>query len=175
MSPVAIQISVVEKDNQAAMEALFGKDSLFGGAFKNVTRSVDIGIFQGKKEEDGTPCAVVAAAHEFGTKQSGGHIPERSFMRSAVSIGRNKINERLRADLRALLEGRGNSKMVFSRVGRLVASLMQARIRDSKSWATPLKPATIARKGSDVPLIDTSRMIASITYRLEGEQPKPTK
>lgn len=166
--PLAISAGVIEKENKAAMDALFKK--IPGGP-----HFVDIGIFQGSNEEDGTPSAMVAAVHEFGSEQR--NIPERSFMRSAVDGGRERINERLRLDLRAFVEGKGTKKTAFSRVGQFVRDLIQARIRASKSWAVPLKPATLAKKTvngkiGDVPLIDTGRMLASVTYRIENEQPK---
>jgi len=161
--PVQIKVDIVSRENKAAMEALF-KNSL------RAPNAVDIGLFQGTTEKDGSPTAMIAATHEYGSPEKG--IPERSFMRSAMHLGKDRINERLRKDIAALITGRGTKKMVLSRVGLLATNLIQARIRSSKSWAKPLAPITIARKGSTVPLIDTGRMLASITYRLEGEKPK---
>lgn len=166
--PVQISVDVTEKRNQAAF------DALFGGMNKAPSR-VDVGLFQGAVEQDGTPSATVAAAHEFGAPSR--NIPERSFMRSTLRVNRNAINEHIRKDLKAYVEGKGSKLTVFKRLGILVSDMMKARITASRTWATPLKPATIARRIKKfgqmgpiliTPLIDTGDMRRRITYKIEG-------
>lgn len=185
--PVQIKVDVISKTNEEAMRALF-QDSFAKPTF------VDVGIFQGAGSTEKMPIASIAAVHEFGARipvtdrmrrylgaALGLHlrketthitIPERSFIRSAMMLGKERINERLRQDLVAFISGKTSRRTVFSRVGLLAANLIQARIRSSRSWAAPLSPVTIAKKGSSVPLIDTGRLIASVTYRIDGETAK---
>lgn len=194
--PLAISVTITEKENQAAMEALFG------GALSRGPSFVDVGTFDNSKDDKGTPMAMIAAVHEFGAKIPmtdkmrgylaavlGIHlkkgtttitIPERSFIRSAMENGQDKINDRLRQDLLAFVSGKATKRQVFARVGLLATSLIQKRIRTSKSWAQPLSDATIEAKTvrgkkGDTPLIDTGRMLASMTFRIQDEPAKPTK
>ncbi|HQL09719.1 MAG TPA: hypothetical protein PLE35_08990, partial [Lentisphaeria bacterium] len=49
---------------------------------------VNVGVPAGRKEKDGTPVAMIAAVHEFGSPSQG--IPERPFLRVAVQRNRQK-------------------------------------------------------------------------------------
>ena len=121
-----------------------------------------VGFFRTAKYPDGTPVAAVAAWNEFGTRTKGGsqHIPERPFFRQAL--------RKVQSDVSELVQDGINSKtmvvddLLADRLGGLVAGAVQENIRDLKS--PPNAPSTIARKGSDNPLIDEGKMRTSVTW-----------
>lgn len=104
----------------------------------------------------------VAAVHEFGA----GHVPARSFIRATIDEKRSEI-ERLQEQLAVkVVEGKITPEDALGLVGAKVAAWCQARI--AAGIAPPLKPATIARKGSSTPLINTGQLRSAITWRVEG-------
>ncbi len=96
----------------------------------------------------------IAAVHEFGSQD--GHIPQRSYLRSTIDDRRSEILDSLELQLK-----KADAAVAAGRVGMQVVSMVRERIRGRISPA--LKPSTIKRKGSDVPLIDTGRLLQSIT------------
>lgn len=104
--------------------------------------------------------ADVAGFHEFGTDT----IPARPFIRGYVENFSDDIREFGREGARLVLEGRIDAE----RFGRLFGVKIVGGIRKymATNIAPPLKPATIARKGSSVALIDTGLLRSSIIYRL---------
>lgn len=107
---------------------------------------------------DGTSVAEVAAKHCFGIG-----VPERNFMAYGEELisGDSTIKE----CLRGIARGANQPKVVQAlaeAAGQRAQSLIQQSILEG-NW-TPNAPATIAEKGSDKPLIDTSHMKNSVTY-----------
>lgn len=104
----------------------------------------------------------VAALHEFG----GGRTPQRSFIRATIDAQRSEI-ERLQQVLgMQVVAGKIDARQALDMLGQKVAAWCQARI--AAGIAPPLKPATIARKGSSTPLVDTGQLKSAITWRVEG-------
>ena len=122
---------------------------------------VEVGFFATAKYPDGTPVATVAAVNEFGTDD--GHIPERPFFRNAIRKGKEPVREVLAENL-----DHRNGYALDRRTLELVGHQLTAEIK--KSIVTlrdpPNKPATIKRKGSSNPLVDTSTMMRSVTHRV---------
>lgn len=121
----------------------------------------------------------LAAIHEFGSPAAG--IPERSFIRSTVNGKRAEINGHIEkivgGAMKKLLarevlhshDVREAVKHSLGLLGTRVAAMMRATIRARQTTgpeAQALKPATIARKGSTLPLVDTGQMINAITYEV---------
>lgn len=125
-------------------------------------RVVNVGVPEGKREEDGTPVAMIAAVHEFGSPSQG--IPERSFLRVAVQRNRQKYVRLNRINLVKMLRGQATVDQALGQLGEMAKGDVQTEIR-SGDFA-PLKPATIKRKGSSRPLIDTGQMVQSIAWEL---------
>lgn len=123
---------------------------------------VNVGIPQGAREEDGTPVAMVAAVHEYGSPSQG--IPERPFLRVAVQKNRIKYVRLNRINLVKMLRGQMSIEQALGQLGEMAKGDVQTEIR-SGDFA-PLKPATIKRKGSSRPLIDTGQMVQSIAWEL---------
>ncbi len=103
--------------------------------------------------------------HEFGA--SGAGIPERSFVRAT-------FDARVRAWTRLL--GKVAQKIYDTsptspdRLLGIVGEKVRSDIVNMINQGIPpaLKPATIARKGSSKPLIDTGQLKGSITWRIAG-------
>lgn len=105
----------------------------------------------------------VAAVHEFGAPAAG--IPQRSFVRATVDEKRAEIaadQERLAA---AVLNGKIEPEAAAELLGARVQGLIQARIAEGIGPA--LAPATVRRKKSSKPLIDTGQLKSAITFRVE--------
>lgn len=119
-----------------------------------------IGIHEGA----GSDLAVIAAANEYGTED--GHIPERSFLRATVDANAAVYGQELDDTVQAHIDG--------DRTLTEGLALLGARVEgDVKQYMTDLQdppnaPATIARKGSSNPLIDTGRLRAAIRHKEEG-------
>lgn len=128
-------------------------------------RVVNVGVPEGKREEDGTPVAMIAAVHEFGSPSQG--IPERPFLRVAVQRNRQKYVRLNRINLVKMLRGQATVDQALGQLGEMAKGDVQTEIRSGVF--TPLKEATKKRKGSSRPLIDTGQMVQSIAWEL-GEK-----
>ncbi len=125
-------------------------------------RVVNVGVPEGKREEDGTPVAMIAAVHEFGSPSQG--IPERPFLRVAVQRNRQKYVRLNRINLVKMLRGQATVDQALGQLGEMAKGDVQTEIRSGVF--TPLKEATKKRKGSSRPLIDTGQMVQSIAWEL---------
>ena len=127
--------------------------------------SIDVGFFSTARYQDGTPVAAVAAAHEFGVRlrEGGQEIPERPFFRQAIA----RIERRLPDMLASQIVNGQVEPGVAGRIGAWAAGEVQASIVRLRE--PPNSPATIARKGSSNPLIDTGHMRQSVTWRVNND------
>lgn len=111
--------------------------------------------------ESGLTNAEIAVIHEFGAPRA--NIPERSFIRSTLRDP--DVRRRLRALqanlARAVIAGM-DQKKALGTMGEFLASQIRATI--TRGVDPPLKPATIARKGSSKPLIDTGQLRRAISW-----------
>lgn len=62
------------------------------------------------------------------------------------------------------------------RILRLAGAFLEGRVKETiqrgrPDWP-PLKPSTVKRKGSDKPLIDTGKLLNSITHKVEDDTVK---
>jgi len=146
-------------------------------------KAVDIGLF-GDTDSD---IVKYASANEFGVGKSasshGGtqmmammsraagvkvkYIPERAFMRT--TFDREKDN--IIIDVKKMIDmySKGYVKDVkkyFSIIGSKMKTAIQKTITTASTWAVPNAPATIKKKKSSKPLIDSGRMRAAITYKV---------
>lgn len=104
----------------------------------------------------------VAAVHEFGAPAAG--IPQRSFVRATVDTHRAEIEALQTRLLPKVLAGEMEEQAALDLLGAKVASMMQNTI--VASVPPPLKPETVARKGSSTPLVDTGQLRSSITWKV---------
>jgi len=157
-------VSVVVKDTKGAgVKALTMR-------FKEAAAAVLVGVPAGAKEDDeaSTPIAMLAAVHEFGAPSR--HIPERPFLRPAITEGRPDFIRLNRANMRRVARGRTTIKQALGELGELGKRKVQEKIKAGPFRA--LRPATIAARkrrseGSSKPLIDTGNLRQSITWILD--------
>lgn len=102
----------------------------------------------------------VGAVHEFGAPNK--NIPERSFVRSSTDDNRSRIIKMQQIEIKKITGGESTVDMSLKRMGTAMTALMQRKIRQGPF--TPLKPATIRKKGSTKPLIDKGQLIQSIQH-----------
>lgn len=121
---------------------------------------VRIGIQQGESNEDGVDLVDIAMFNELGTI----HIPSRPFLRDSVDANADQINAFLQSLKQELLRG-GSAEEVLKKIGVFQKGLIQEQIV-SGNFA-PNSEATIRKKGSDTPLVDTGRMRQSVNYVIQ--------
>jgi hypothetical protein len=107
--------------------------------------------------------AELAAVHEYGTED--GRIPERSFLRSTFDDKREEMVELGKTLVKDVLAGRRTTEQALGLLGAKLAAAVKARIVGR--IPPPNQPSTIARKGSDKPLIDTGRLRNAVTWSVD--------
>jgi hypothetical protein len=127
----------------------------------------------GGRAGDGISNAELAAVQEFGTLD--GHIPARPFIGATYDMNREKYVEQIRKDLGKVLEGKRTIAQTLARAGLKFSSDVKSVVVGDQWQLAPNKAATVRKKGSDRPLVDTGRMINSVTYEvvLQGGQSVP--
>lgn len=106
------------------------------------------------------PLAVIAAIHEFGL----GGMPQRSFLRSAFDENKPMINKMGDHIVNSAIKGI-STETALDQLGNVVQGMVQKKIVDGPF--VPNSPATIKRKKSSRPLIDTGHLRQSIRYVIE--------
>lgn len=106
------------------------------------------------------PLAAIAAIHEFGL----GGMPQRSFLRSAYDENLPMIDKMIQRVANGAVFGLGTNA-ALNRLGNVVQGIVQRKIVDGPF--VPNSPATIKRKKSSKPLIDTGHLRQSIRYVIE--------
>lgn len=109
----------------------------------------------------------VALLNEFGTAPGVEHsVPERPFVKTAMDRHGKELTDGARDQLAMISEGKQTTHRALSGLGKIGADKIQDTIVDSKSWAKPNAPYTIAKKRSSTPLIDTGAMRQAVTYKV---------
>lgn len=144
---------------------LLAKLEKIGNGGKKV--KLTAGFYKDAKYEDGTPVALVAAANNFGTLDSGGFIPPRPFFDDAIRENKDKWAENYGKALK-------KTDYDVERSSKLVGEQMRADIIDSiNGWTEPPNAkSTVEEKGRDAPLKDTYHMMRSVGYQYDDESPQ---
>lgn len=118
--------------------------------------------------ESGATLIEVAASHEFGAPRAG--IPERSFIRRTF-VNKEQETIALTTKLaKMVVTDRLDAKKALTVLGQWGATEVKKTITEGPHLPPPLKQATINRKGSDRPLVDTGRLVGAITSEVvEGD------
>lgn len=139
-------------------------------ALRDTTAKVRVGILSDapKKEREGATgkysLLEVAAVHEFGAPRAG--IPARSFIRGTIDERTEDIARLERAVLAKVVAGDIALKPALDAIGAKVAGWIQQRIAAGIEPA--LSPATVAKKKSSTPLVDTGQLRSAVTWLVEG-------
>lgn len=115
-----------------------------------------VGFPESATYPDGTSVPLVAALNEFGRPSRG--QPPRPFFRRMI---KEKSGEWPTAIARLLKANDYDAKTTLEQAGDAIAGQLRQSIVDLVD--PPLAPSTIARKGFDKPLINTSLMLKSVT------------
>ena len=124
-------------------------------------KGVKVGVM-GSESAEGTSVVDYAFYNEFGTST----IPPRPFMAMTADKNRDKVQAFAGFMVGKMIDGRLDANTVLKNLGEWYKAQIQLTIRNAKSWAEPNVPSTIAMKGSSSPLIDTGRLVNSISYEL---------
>lgn len=119
-----------------------------------------VGFLEGATYPDGTPVGMIAAIHNYGAPRAG--IPPRPFFTDMIKQHQSEWPKAI-ADL---LRNGASARNALEVAGAAIAGQLRQSIIDTNY--PPLAPATVARKGFDKPLIDTSHMINSVDHEVVG-------
>ena len=146
------------------------------------SKSIKVGIFG----EDDSHILMIANVHEYGAsitvtpKMRGWfmyqgyflspnttqiNIPERSFMRSGYDNNKKELERLCLKGVKKILASKIDATQAMELIGTWLVSKIQSHLRDLKS--PPNAQMTVDLKKSSNPLIDTGRLIQSITYKVE--------
>ena len=128
------------------------------------TSKVAVGYFANQGNHAGRrPITLgnLAAIHEHGTSR----IPARPFVAPSLRKNRGKYLKLAGKQIAPCILGRQTTSNVWHLLGAEAVKDVQDYMINGTF--TPLKPATIKRKGSSKPLIDTGQLRQSITYQVK--------
>lgn len=120
-----------------------GTDKAKGKKKSNTKKNVDI--------------CDIAAWNELGTET----IPSRPFLRGSVDDNEERINKYVQSKVKNMMHG-SSVRETLEAIGTYQKKLIQKQIREGDF--TPNAAATVKKKGSSRPLIDTGRMRQSVNY-----------
>lgn len=124
--------------------------------------TIDVGILgerAAEAYEAGITVAQVAEWAELGIGQ-----PMRSWLRGWIDSNDREIRDRIRAEARAVAAGTRPRRQAMERLAAWMVGGIRARI--AEGIAPPNAPATVERKGSSTPLIDTGQLRSSVASRV---------
>ncbi|GAB1578666.1 hypothetical protein [Bordetella petrii] len=114
----------------------------------------------GADPESGADLVDIAVWNEYGTE----HIPARPFMRDFAEKNGKVLGQAMDRVAMAVQDGRLSADAGLDQLGTFAERHQKAHVQQSKSWAVPNAPSTVAKKGSDVPLVDQGVMVNAIRY-----------
>ncbi len=122
----------------------------------------------GQRQSGEVTNAQLVYLHTHGSPLAG--IPARPIIEPAIEAPDNQalITKQLGAAARAALDQQPNAtNQHLNQAGMLGSNAAKRWFTDDRNGWAPNSPATIKRKGSDRPLIDTAQMRRSITFLVE--------
>jgi hypothetical protein len=148
-------------DGQSTVEGDFSQlEAIIAGLKEK--HYVDIGVFGTAVTGKGKPIAEYGAYNEFGSMTRPDHPPKRSFIRMPLQSKQDKISRYVQGRAMGHIE-KANIKAIFVDIGIAGESVIQEAF-DTQGFGTwkPNAESTIARKGSDTPLIDDGTLRKAI-------------
>ena len=106
--------------------------------------------------------ADLAMIHEFGSPAH--NIPERSFLRKPLINNAEAVANLAKNAIGKFIAGEISAAEALGVIGEEAKGISKEAV--TNGIAPSLKPATIKRKKSSKPLIDTGQLINSITYEV---------
>lgn len=121
-------------------------------------RAIDVGIFK----ESGEEVVTRAIVNNYGAPAR--NIPQREFMASSMRLGADEINKTAKDVLEVVIKRKATPERGLMLLALKGQALMRRRIVELDK--PPNAPSTIAKKGSDNPLIDTGEMLREVDFRI---------
>jgi hypothetical protein len=122
--------------------------------------NLSVGFIENSTYPDGASVPMVAAIQEFGAPAR--KIPPRPYFRNMIADKSPGWGDAIAAVLKA---NGYDATRTMEQVGAGIKGQLQQSIVDTNAPA--LSPATVARKGSAKPLVDTGQMLNSVDYKVE--------
>jgi hypothetical protein len=120
-----------------------------------------VGVLEGgPAREDGKDNVDIMMINEFGVG-----VPQRSIIRAGTDSNIDAIFRKEVHEYDKIIAGKNNVDTMLSETGEFVKKKFVQRF--SKQFLLPNAPATVAAKGSDIPLVDTGELRESINYKVE--------
>lgn len=167
-SPSEGKLKQVQKQRMAKIEAKLEKKSKkFHDKIETEVEgyAVYVGIPQkySSRPKERITNAELAFIHTNGSPVN--NIPPRPFLQPAIEAHQAEISQRL-LDAFAYIMGGKKEEGVrrLNVLGIYAVEVVKDMFKKGHNNWPPLKPETIKRKGSDLPLVDTGEMRNSITY-----------
>ena len=92
------------------------------------------------------------------------NIPERSFIRAGYEEAKPELEKLIQRLIPLVISGKMPVNQMFETLGVTLSTKIQTYVKSVRT--PPNHPMTIARKGSSQPLVDSGRMVQSITYEV---------
>jgi len=145
-------------------------NSLFVAYEKNLQQFKDSVVKAGILAKDGSEnhsegitVFQIGMIHEFGVPEK--NIPRRSFIRVPIENNIKEITKLIENNHRLVLEKGMQTKVALDLIGIKAQNVIKESFRNN-NWKANSR-ATIKRKGSSRPLINTGQLIGSISYIVE--------
>ena len=122
-----------------------------------------VGFQRGEKDDNGADIADVAMWNELGTV----NMPPRPFLRQSVDTNETTIKTMCQSQLKAIASGKRTAQEALQIIGDLQKSLIQNTILNGEFESNA--DATVKKKKSDRPLIDTGRMRQSVNFVIQAK------
>lgn len=137
-----------------------GIDKVLENVMELGGKQVKVGIQAGSGSHDGVDILDIAIYNHFGTR----NIPSRPFVSDCFDKNQGQISEAKKRIVYRVMEGMPASAGL-AQLGQWYQDVLKGHIRNG-GWV-PNAPATVKRKGSSRPLIDTGQLVNSVRWKIE--------
>ena len=135
-----------------------GFDNIIRQALKLDGKGVKVGIRRGKGSHDGTDMLDIAVYNHFGTAT----IPARPFVSDCAEKNAGQIQEVQKRLVYRVYQGGLSADGALAQLGVWYVNVQKGHILHG-GW-TPNAPATVKRKGSNRPLVDTGQLVNTVDW-----------
>jgi hypothetical protein len=135
-----------------------GFDNIIRQALKLDGKGVKVGIRRGKGSHDGTDMLDIAVYNHFGTAT----IPARPFVSDCAEKNAGQIQEAQKRLVYRVYQGSLSADGALAELGAWYVNVQKGHILHG-GW-TPNAPATVKRKGSNKPLVDTGQLVNTVDW-----------
>ena len=135
-----------------------GFDKIIQQALKLDGKGVKVGIRRGKGSHDGTDMLDIAVYNHFGTAT----IPARPFVSDCAEKNARQIQEAQKRLVYRVYQGGLSADGALAELGAWYVNVQKGHILHG-GWA-PNAPATVKRKGSNKPLVDTGQLVNTVDW-----------